>query len=127
KIAAIAVFIIAMLAATSALYLMMFRPGPIPAIPLLSKGPEFTVSGLKFEQGILSMTIKNTGSADAHDLKVFVRHPKGEILFLETGILKTQDSVRVSKAVQVDTSTGTVRLNIVVTCKEGTTRTFTYP
>jgi len=127
KIAAIAAFIVAMLAAASVLYLMMFRVGPVPAIPLLSKGPEFTVSGLKFEQGILSMTIKNTGSADAHDLKVYVRHPKGEVLFLETGLLKTQDSVSVSKAVQVDSSAGTVRLNIVVTCKEGTTRTFTYP
>ncbi|MBS7626671.1 hypothetical protein KEJ51_06510 [Candidatus Bathyarchaeota archaeon] len=127
KIAAVAVFIVAVLAAASVLYLMVFRAGPIPAIPLISKGPEFAVSGLKFEQGLLSMTIKNTGTADAHDLKVFVRHSKGEMLFLEAGLLKIQDSVSVSKTVQVDTSTGTVRLNIVVTCKEGTTRTFTYP
>ncbi|MGQ9543263.1 MAG: hypothetical protein ACUVTM_04125 [Candidatus Bathyarchaeia archaeon] len=127
KIAVIAVFIVAMFAAASVLYFMVFRIGTVPLIPLTYGGPDFTVSGVKFEQGILSMTVKNTGTADAHNLKVLVRHSRGETVFLERELLKTQDSVSISKSVQVNSSTDTLRLNIVVTCKEGTTRTFPYP
>ena len=99
------------------------------ALPLtlqMSRRPDFTVSDVKFSQGQLSMVIKNTGTAEAHDVRVLVRHSKGEVNIRDIDVLKPQDTINVVKGLQLELKGNPTQVNIVVMCKEGVTLNYPF-
>jgi len=102
----------------------------LASIPLLLRTgqtfqrPDFEVSNLKLDQDTLSITVKNSGTVEAHDVVILLRYSK-DVQIRKIDILKPQEAISVTKGLEPGSrqqlsSTGS---NIVISCKEGVVKT----
>ena len=92
------------------------------AVPLtlVSSRPSFQISDVKFEQDTLSMSIKNTGTSEAHDVVIELFHSKGRVDIQILDIIKPLESVSVNKQLYLGPSWEQYgEFNIIVSCREG--------
>jgi hypothetical protein len=102
----------------------------LTAIPLFLKTtpkPNLEISNVKLEQETLSITIKNTGTAEAHDIRTILRYSK-DIAVRSIEVLKPQESMSITQKLDSETAKQLVGVqsNIVVSCKEGITKTIPF-
>ena len=86
--------------------------------------PDFEVPNLKLDQDTLSITVKNSGTVEAHDVVILLRYSK-DVQIRKIDILKPQEAISVTKGLEPGSrqqlsSTGS---NIVISCKEGVVKT----
>ncbi len=85
-----------------------------------SSRPNFEVSTPTIVNNTLTLTIKNTGTADAHSVAVDLLSAKGKLSIQVIDILKTQESINITKKLNLPTTQEYgVEFNIVVSCSEG--------
>jgi len=95
----------------------------VPLFLRSSSRPDFEVSTPKLENDTLTLTIKNTGTADAHSVAVDLLYAKGKLPIQVVDILKTQDSLTITKKLNLgSTQEYGVQFNVVVSCREGVTK-----
>jgi hypothetical protein len=99
----------------------------VPLFLRSSNRPDFEVSTPRLENDTLTLTIKNTGTADAHLVAVDLLYSKGKLPIQVVDILKTQDSLTITKKLNLDpTQEYGVQFNIVVSCSEGVTKSIPF-
>jgi len=99
----------------------------IPLVLRSTTRVELDITDVKLDQGILSMSVKNTGTADAHNVEVSLVSPKNRTVIQVLDLLKPQDSLSVSKKLAIDQQQlYGIQLNIVVSCKEGFAKSYPF-
>ncbi|MCX6659799.1 MAG: hypothetical protein NTX81_05400 [Candidatus Bathyarchaeota archaeon] len=99
----------------------------IPLVLRSTTRVELDITDVKLDQGTLSMSVKNTGTADAHSVEVNLLYPKGKIPIKVLDLLKPQDSLSVSKKLDIDQQQlYGLQFNIVVSCREGFAKSYPF-
>ena len=87
-----------------------------------SSRPNFEVSTPTIVNDTLTLTVRNTGTADAHSVAVDLLSANGKISIQVADILKTQDSLNITKKLNLPSKQEYgVQFNIVISCREGVT------
>lgn len=98
------------------------------ALTINSNQPSFEISNVKFEQGLLSLDLKNTGTAEATNVVIKLRCSEGDIPIRVIDSVKPEDSpLNINESIDLGENQElyVVQFNIFVTCREGVT--YLYP
>jgi len=116
KYALIAAIIIIVIVSVSSLLLMQTNMSGF------GNKPSFEISNVKFEEATLSFDLKNTGTAEATNVKIELRSGEGDIIPIrDIDSIKPEDPpMNINKRINLgeNQSLYGVLFNIVVTCKE---------
>jgi hypothetical protein len=114
KYALIAAIIIVIMSASSLLLMQNNMPG-------VGNKPSFEISNVKFAQATLSFDIKNTGTAEATNVKLILRSSEGDIPIRVIDSIRPEDPpMNINKGINLGENQELygVQFNIVVTCNE---------